>query len=136
MIIETSISLWRYLAWSQVDSQTHAKRQSFIYLFIAVPEAQEQTTSHMQAFDGRLQMHLRRWACPAMSQPTHLKAKAKLHQMWWSEGLVWQAAHAPAQQLLGGIARIRCADGLSGQLCGCSLAHMQASHWRLQALQR
>ena len=34
MVIGTGISLWRYLAQSQVDSQTHAERRinySFIY---------------------------------------------------------------------------------------------------------
>ena len=33
MVIGTGISLWRYLAQSQVDSQTHAERR-IIYLFI------------------------------------------------------------------------------------------------------
>ena len=32
MIIGTAISLWRYLAQSQVDSQTHAERRIIIYL--------------------------------------------------------------------------------------------------------
>ena len=32
MVIGTGTSLWRYLAQSQVDSQTHAKRRElFIY---------------------------------------------------------------------------------------------------------
>ena len=33
MVIRTGISLWRYLAQSQVDNQTHAERR-IIYLFI------------------------------------------------------------------------------------------------------
>ena len=32
MVIGTGVSLWRYLAQSQVDSQTHAERR-IIYLF-------------------------------------------------------------------------------------------------------
>ena len=35
MIIATGISLWRYLAQSQVDSQTHAERRLiFIYSIV------------------------------------------------------------------------------------------------------
>ena len=33
MVIDTGISLWRYLAQSQVDSQTHAER-CIIFLWI------------------------------------------------------------------------------------------------------
>ena len=33
MVIETGISLWRYLAQSQVDNQTHAERISHLSIY-------------------------------------------------------------------------------------------------------
>ena len=43
MVTGTGISLWRYLAQIQVDSQTHAERR-MICLFIIMPASKTLTT--------------------------------------------------------------------------------------------
>ena len=69
MVIGTGISLWRYLAQSQVDSQTHAERR-IIYLFIATVHSPPQLLHASAASRQRLQQrgHAASGACMPVTQ--------------------------------------------------------------------